>query len=142
MFYNTLSTKKWFGQTLTRTEGDIWLYHQFWPWGQISRSNGGKTLFLNKKPYFWLRIWKERETSRLKWPVGKWLLWPWKGKKFRSNVWEMTRYPFSELSWFFGVNKRSRCFTKVDEMLRCTSPWPPWPSGQFSRWLEDRDDFS
>ena len=27
-------------------------------------------------------------------------------------------------------------------MLRCTSPWPSWPSGQLSRWLEDQDDFS
>ena len=29
-----------------------------------------------------------------------------------------------------------------DEMLRCTSPWPSRPSGQFSRWLEGQDDFS
>ena len=26
--------------------------------------------------------------------------------------------PFFELSWFFGVNKRSRCLKKVDEMVR------------------------
>ena len=81
---------------------------------------------LNENPYFWLRIWKEREISRQTWPVEKWNLWPWKGKKLRSNVWETTRYPFSELSWFFEVNKRSRFFTKVEEILRCTSAWPSW----------------
>ena len=116
---------------MTRTEGDIWLYHQFWPWGQFSRSNEGKTLFLNEISYFWLRIWKERKISRQKLPAEKWFLWLWKGKKLRSNVWETTRYPFPELSWFFGVNKRSRCFKKVNEMLRCTSPWPSWTSGNF-----------
>ena len=62
--------------------------------------------------------------------------------RLRWNVWETTRCPFSEFSWFFGVNKRSRFFAKVDEILRCTSPWPSWPSGQFSRWLEGQDDFS
>ena len=65
-----------------------------------------------------------------------------KVKKLMSNVWETTRCPFPELSWFFGVNKCSRCFTKVDGMLRCASPWPSWPSGQFSRSLEGQDDFS
>ena len=118
---------------MSKIEGDIWLYHEFWPSGQFSRSNGGKTLFLKDNPYFWLRIWKEREISRQKWPVEKYFLWPWKGKKLRSNDWKKTRCLFSKLSWFFGVKKRSRCFTKVDEMLRCTSPWPTWPSGQFSR---------
>ena len=67
---------------------------------------------------FLLRIWKEQEISRQKWLVEKWFLWTWKGKKLRSNVWETTRCPLFELSWFFGVNKRSRCFTKVDEMVR------------------------
>ena len=71
---------------MTWTEGGIWPYHQFWPLGQFSRSNRGKTLFLNEHPYLWLRIWKEREISRQKWPVEKWFLWPWKGKKLRSNV--------------------------------------------------------
>ena len=64
--------------------------------------------------------------------MEKWFLWPCKGKKLRSNVWETTRCPFSELAWFFRVSKRSRCSTKVDEMLRCTSPWPSWPSVHFS----------
>ena len=33
--------------------------------------------------------------------MGKWFLWPWKGKKLRSNVWETIRCPFSELSLLF-----------------------------------------
>ena len=90
-------------------------YYQFWPWGQCSRSNVDKTLFLNENPYFLLLIWKEREISRQKWPAEKWFLWSWKGKKWTPNVWETTRCPFSEFSWFFGVNKRLRRFTKGDE---------------------------
>ena len=65
------------------------------------------TFFLNEKAYFWLRLWKEREISHQKWPEEKWFLWPWKGKNLRSNVWETTRCPFSELSWFFGINKQT-----------------------------------
>ena len=115
------------------------MYHPFWPCGQFSRSNGGKTLFLDENPYFWLRIWKEREISHKKWPVEKWFLWPGKGKKLRSNVWETTRCTVSELSWFFGVNKRLRCSTKVDEMLRCTSPWPSWLTSHLENWPESQD---
>ena len=61
--------EKMLGRRLPRAEGDIWLYHRFWPWDQFSRSNGGKTLFLDENPCFWLRIWKERKISRHEWPV-------------------------------------------------------------------------
>ena len=35
--------------------------------------------------------------------MEKWFFWPWKGKKLRSNVWETTRCPFSELPWSEGL---------------------------------------
>ena len=123
LIYNPKYLLKYFiyekivGQRLTRTEGDIWT-----PIFDCGFKRAGNF------------------TSKM--TVEKWLLWPWKGKKLRPNIWETTRCPFSEFSWFFGVNKRSRCFTKIDEMLKSTSPWPSWTSAQFSRWLEGQDDFS
>ena len=75
-------------------KGDIWLYHQFGPWGQFSRWNGGKTLFFNENPYFWLRIWKEREISRQKSPVGKMVVVALERKKMKVNCLRNDSMPF------------------------------------------------
>ena len=114
---------------MTKTEGGIWLYHQFWPWGQFSMSNEGKTLFLNENPYFWLLIWNEREISRQKWPVEKWFLRHWKGKKLRSNVWETTRCPVSELTLLLALPSKKGVFNSFQQSFSrdgCASSTNPF----------------